>query len=224
MAKRRLVYVPLDDIARADKNPKDHAEEAIDGSITRFGYVEPQIMDDRTSKLVAGHGRLDALIAMRDAERKAPDGIVVTKAGVWTVPIVYGWSSADDDEAHALGIALNRGAELGGWKRDVLFEMLDGFAQRPSGLDGLGFTQANLDDLRTLAAPPLDLDELARRVGDPGERDFWPVIRVSVSPEVFKRWGELWDTLGGDDDNDRTVDLLDRMLGREIEDVEAEPE
>lgn len=216
MATRKLKYVALDEVLRADVNPKDHAGDVIDASISRFGYVEPQIMDDRTGKLIAGHGRLESLLAMRAAGVDAPEGIVV-KAGVWTVPVIFGYWSNSDDEAHALGIALNRGPELGGWKRDTLFDLLSRFAEQPSGLDGLGFTPANLDDLRLLAAPPMDLDQLSKRVGQPGDRDFWPVIRVTVAPEVHARWEAMFATLDGDDDNERTINLLDRITGRVIE-------
>jgi ParB-like chromosome segregation protein Spo0J len=55
-ARRRLELVPLSAITGADKNPKRHASEQLGTSIDRFGYVEPVVIDERTGRLVAGHG------------------------------------------------------------------------------------------------------------------------------------------------------------------------
>ena len=39
--------------------------DQLGGSISRFGYVEPIILDDRTGRMVAGHGRRETLLKMR---------------------------------------------------------------------------------------------------------------------------------------------------------------
>ncbi len=150
MPNRRIIYMPLDEIVPADVNPKDHDEEVIAGSIGRFGFIEPAVLDERTGKLVAGHGRSDELRRRQAAGEKAPEGVQV-KGGRWLVPVVRGWSSRTDDEAHAAGIALNRAGEKGGWKTDVLFDLLDRFAQQEDGLVGLGFDSADIDDLLATA-------------------------------------------------------------------------
>jgi hypothetical protein len=63
---RRLEYVPLDDLQPAARNPKRHDLPAIGRSIDTFGYVEPVVLDERTGRLVAGHGRVEQLRAARD--------------------------------------------------------------------------------------------------------------------------------------------------------------
>lgn len=136
----------VDAIPDALVNPKDHDDDLIDASMGRFGFMEIPVLDERTGRLVAGHGRKGRVMAMRDAGAEPPEGVVV-KDGEWLLPVARGWASKDDDDAHAAGIALNRGAEAGGWKIDVLFDVLNDFAAVPDGLVGLGFDVHELDDM-----------------------------------------------------------------------------
>jgi hypothetical protein len=122
--ERWIEYVVLDAVTEADRNAKAHNVEGVVASMEAFGHIEPQIIDDRTNKLVAGHGRLKALRAMREAGHPAPRGVVVTDEGVWTVPVVHGWASENDDEAHAAGITLNQQTIAGGWDIAELDSML----------------------------------------------------------------------------------------------------
>lgn len=179
-AKRRIEYVDLDELVPADKNAKLHDEPLIGASIDRFGFIEPGVLDERTMQLVAGHGRRDQLIAMRNAGSPPPEGIVVT-AGKWLVPIVRGWSSADDREAEAAGLALNQATIAGGWDEQTLAVMLDDLAAGTRGFEGTGFDQAALDEMlaRLVEAnrpPPLV---------DPDE------VPPTPSTPVTKR-GDLW--------------------------------
>ena len=58
--KRWLAYVPLQDLEPAARNPKRHHVD-LGSSIARFGYADGVILDERTGRLVAGHGRLEDL-------------------------------------------------------------------------------------------------------------------------------------------------------------------
>lgn len=153
---RWIEYVPIDLVAEADENPKGHADEDLDESLDRFGYLEPLTHDGRTGKIIGGHGRLGRIRAWRDAGRPAPEGITIDDAGVWRVPVTYGWSSRDDDEARAALVALNRLTELGGWRPVPLAEMLDEMRRnRPDdGLAGTGYSPAQVDDLLAEIRPP----------------------------------------------------------------------
>lgn len=84
--ERRIAYVPLDDITLARTNPKRHATGQVQGSIGRFGLAAPPVLDDRTGRLVAGHGRIEALRAMRDAGQNPPDGIRAD-GDMWLIPV-----------------------------------------------------------------------------------------------------------------------------------------
>lgn len=153
-ARRKIVYMPLDELVAADRNPKAHDEPLIEGAISRFGFIEPIVLDERTGKLVAGHGRLDDLrrreaAGLETAAGRIPEGIVVGRDGRWQAPVVRGWESVDDVDAHAAGVALNRVGEAGGWKKDELYAMLDEFRASSTEdedlLLGLGFDGADLD-------------------------------------------------------------------------------
>ena len=59
--KVRVVLTPLSEITEADRNVKDHDIGAIHESMNRFGFTSPLLMNEATKKLVAGHGRVEAL-------------------------------------------------------------------------------------------------------------------------------------------------------------------
>jgi len=100
-------YIPLSDIVEADNNPKDHDIGQIYQSIKRFGFTQPIMMNEKTGKLLAGHGRLQTLQTMKDAGEKVPNRIK-EKDGDWLVPVLKGISFDDDNEAQAYLIADNR--------------------------------------------------------------------------------------------------------------------
>lgn len=175
---RWIDYMPVDDLPDAATNPKGHADELIEQSITRFAFSGSPAIDERTGRLVGGHGRRDALRRMRAAGAEPPEGVVV-RGDTWLVPVERGWSSRDDAEAEAFGLALNRTSEIGGWQDDQLRESLERLAALPEGLDGVGFTQADLDELVALASGN------EKPTGDP---DAVPVPQAEAVTTV----GDLW--------------------------------
>lgn len=144
--------VALDQIEPHPENPKAHDLDVIQASIRRFGFVEPIVVDQRTGLNVSGHGRVEALQAMRAAGEPPPDGI----AADWKAPVYVGWASASDDEARAALIALNRAGERGGWQDEPLLTLLDRLAEVDDGMVGVGFDTAEVDELRARLA---ELDE-----------------------------------------------------------------
>lgn len=143
-AVRRIEYVPIDDIIGADRNPKGHDEALIEASMRRFGYTEPAVMDERTGKLVAGHGRVEQLRTMRERGDDPPEGVPAND-GRWLMPVLRGWSSTNDREAQAYLIASNRITERGGWDRESLLTALDSLEGE---LAGVGFNQSDIDGLQ----------------------------------------------------------------------------
>lgn len=139
--------MPLDAITPATRNPKQHAVRDVIASIRRFGWTAPVILDERTEHLVAGHGRLIALRAIRDENHPAPDGVQVDGTQ-WLVPVVRGWESRDDAHAEAMIIADNRLTEQGGWDDRLLAEMLEEIGDySPDLLHDTGFTEDQLHHL-----------------------------------------------------------------------------
>ena len=47
------------------------------------------------------------------------------------------------------------------------------------------------------------LDELGDKYGETSERDFWPVVRVQVSPETMTKFKAVMDSLPGDDEAEK---------------------
>lgn len=146
---RRIEYQPIDQLIGAPTNPKRHDVDLVRRSIGRFGYVAPAIVDERTGRLVVGHGRTEALCALRDAGGTPPDGVRQDDTGTWLVPVLRGWSSRSDEEAAAYLVADNRHTELGGWDQQELHDLLTGL-EDPDLVDIAGFSATDLDELLTL--------------------------------------------------------------------------
>ena len=76
MAERTIEYVVVDDLIPAERNPKLHDDVGIERSIATLGFTAPAVIDERTGRLVEGHGRRSALIRLRENGAEPPDGIV----------------------------------------------------------------------------------------------------------------------------------------------------
>lgn len=150
---RRIEHMPLDAVPRAERNPKAHELMRLRTSFSKFGCTVAGILDERTGRLVAGHGRLEALQAMFADGIAPPDG-VLDDDGRWLVPIVRGWSSANDEEAEAYLVVDNRLNELGGWDERLLPESLERIADY------------NLDLLELSGYSTFDLDDMIAELGD----------------------------------------------------------
>jgi len=153
----------LTQIVPALRNAKGHADAEIRASVGRFGYVELMTVDERTGRLVAGHGRLDALKAMQERGEPAPAGVVV-HGQHWVAPVLRGWSSRSDAEADAYLLASNRLVEVGGWDNESLVTILKALEEN-AALVGVGYSSAEIAALAAKMAAPnefqnVDPDEL----------------------------------------------------------------
>lgn len=102
------------------------------------------VLDERTQRLVAGHGRLEALLARQKAGLPPPAGVQVL-GKTWRVPVLRGWKSKNDREAAAYLLASNRSSELGGWDDAELASLLKGLPKELMGAAGY-----DVDDLNKL--------------------------------------------------------------------------
>lgn len=159
---RWLTYVPLEQVIPAARNPRTHDAKAIRRAIVEFGFTAPLRVDERTQRLIAGHGRLAALVALYEEGAAMPGGIVADDDGSWLVPLIRGWASRTDAEAEAQIIADNRLTENGGWHHQTLGAMLENLnAAAAPLLDLTGFDGAAMDDLlRTVNVEGLGNDPL----------------------------------------------------------------
>lgn len=166
--EQMFTTAPLGSLREDPENARRHPEknmEAIKKSLVEFGQVEPLVVQASTGKVIGGNGRLRA---MRE----------------------LGWASAkiavvdiDDMRARALGIALNRTAELAEWDAAALGQALH-------SLEGAGDTFAGLYGF--------DETELTRYLdaGLPAAEDV-PELPDAPAVDVPRRaeCGDVW-TLG----------------------------
>jgi DNA modification methylase len=158
-----VVRVPISSLSLDPSNARLHGDlnlDAITASLRRFGQAEPLIVQAVTRRVIAGNGRL---VAMR-------------KLGWTECDIVE--LEVDDLKATALGIALNRTAELAEWDPPVLARLLEEL-KKEDALDGVGYTTEDIDALiaEVEAGTPVEVD-------DPGPED---------PPEIpTSRRGDLW--------------------------------
>ncbi len=156
--------VPLSALHPDPANARAHNAanlDAIKASLTRFGQAEPLVVQAGSLRLIAGHGRLSAMQALG-----------WTEADIVELPV-------ENLDATALGIALNRTAELADWDEPVLAKLLEQL-RAEDALDGVGFSSKDLDGL---------LDELLAASGGPeGDADAVPPLPAVATT----RRGDLW--------------------------------
>jgi len=181
--QRRVEYQPIGSLTPAERNPKRHQIGGIIRSISRFGFTTPAVLDERTGRLVVGHGRIEALTAMRDSGQDPPAGIVVdVSSGEWMVPVILGWSSRSDIEASAYLVADNRHTELGGWDAGDLEELLAEIRDVDEDLVSAvaGFAEEDLAEL--LAGGGVE------ELPDVGS----PAVSRAGRAEPFTALGDVW--------------------------------
>jgi len=169
----RIEHVSLSDLREWPGNPKLHDFDAIDRSIERFGFVQPLLIDERSGKMVAGHGRLATLMQMRDAGRPAPARIEL-RDGEWYVPVIRGIAFNSEAEAQAYLLADNRLVEKGGWDDEKLTTMLRELTEASVEVPGWSAdelmpyvedpTLGNAMDLAPDAPPPVGSHLIGQRV------------------------------------------------------------
>ena len=111
--------VPVADLVFDPANAREHGPENLDAivaSLQRFGQAEPLVVQARSRRVIGGNGRLAAMKKLGWAE-----------CDIVEIDI-------DDLGATALGIALNRTAELAEWNEPALARLLE---QRQGFQEGL---------------------------------------------------------------------------------------
>jgi DNA modification methylase len=182
-----VVRVPIASLVSDPANARKHGEENLDAicaSLRRFGQAEPLIVQEGTDRVIAGNGRLAAM----------------KKLGWREADVVY--LKIDDLNATALGIAMNRTAELAEWDNETLGRLLSEL-RTENALDGVGFSSGEIDEL------------LAELSDGPGEVNDDGPEQPPVDP--VSRPGDLW-TLGDHrllcGDSTKAEDLA-RLMGGE---------
>lgn len=152
-AHARLELMPLSELMKLEweRNPKEHDIVGLRGSMRRFGFTIPLVLDERTGRIVAGHGRLHALAA-EHAEGNPPPRLIVEAEGDWLVPVLRGIEFSSVAEAEAYLVADNRLSEIGGWNETKLGAILADLS-REGIASGLGWSDRELATLIAAEQP-----------------------------------------------------------------------
>lgn len=160
-------------------NPRinEKAVDAVAGSIAKFGFRQPIVVDSE-GVIIVGHARWEA----------------AKKLGLREVP-VHVANDLDPELTRAYRIADNRTAELSDWDTERLVAELRDLTDNKPLLDGLGFTANELACLLGQPAGLADSDALPERIDQPVIRtgDLWRLGRHAllcgnalVSKDVFR--------------------------------------
>lgn len=142
-----IEYRRLDDLVEAVRNSKKHNLEQLGTSVEHLGFFSEPKLDERTGRLVRGHGRIALLRRLRDRGAPAPE-YVRDVGDDWECPLVRGWSSRDDAHADAVMEADNNVGRDAGHDPEVQLDVLgDLAAEHPEYLRATGHDSAYLDRL-----------------------------------------------------------------------------
>lgn len=158
------------ELVPADYNPRrieKHQMSALKNSLTRWGFVEPVILNTKSGRIVGGHQRVQAAMELAMAE----------------VPVVK--VELDETQEKALNIALNKIS--GDWDHDLLRNLLLELQADDFEMDDLGFNSDELDEILALD-PEEGTGDGIEREELTGDLDAIP--EVPKEPET--KAGDFW--------------------------------
>lgn len=122
-------YVPLSQIRKWNRNPKQHDLDEIIYSIEEHGFKDPPkyepSLNDGEGGLVEGNGRDSALDRMYEADFPPPRGIMVNKeSGEWAIPILFGVDAPSQAAAESYAVDHNN-LTLNGFSSAEVARMYD---------------------------------------------------------------------------------------------------
>lgn len=190
MDKKFYKYIDIYEVQQADRNAKDHDIGTLTESMIRFGYTQPILIDKKTKKLLAGHGRIQALKTLKEGKYDAPKRIFVDD-NKWFVPC-HEIDMENEGEAEAYLIADNRLTELGGWNDELLLESLHSILQDTGSLDGTGWDLEDMDDILKTMEEPItqEKEDVTIKVGK---------YKLKVSQDAYDQWSLMVQSQVGKD-------------------------
>ena len=129
-----VVQLRVRDLRPWAGNPREHSAEQlriIQKSIAHHGLVALPVVQKGTNRLLAGHGRLQALL---DAGH-----------GDSLIPVIV--ADLDEQDATAYTVVDNRTVDLSSWSLTSLQEILAGLDNGSFDLEATGFTLEAIEDL-----------------------------------------------------------------------------
>ena len=164
-------WVPIGDVQPWGSNPRinDHAVSEVASSIQRFGWGSPILVRQSDGVIIAGHTRHKAALHL----------------GLDKVLVRY--LDLDPAQARALALADNKLGELADWDDDALSAVLAGLVEEEIDIDGLGWSEEELD---ALLAGDDDLEEAETDPPDTsGDDDLPDAVEPKTKPGEVVRIG-----------------------------------
>lgn len=181
---KNLISINPKDISFHPRNYNRHSEQQVEElarSLDLFDQYKNIVVwrdpGDEVLYVIAGEGLVRAALKRGLAE------ITVNNR-----------SDLSEDRAMALMLADNLlpSTDFDPEKTAEICRFVDGVEEVP------GVAQGWLEMVLHENKPP-SLDDLADEYGKPQERDFWPMVRVQVSPETFELFNSLMEQTGIED-------------------------
>ena len=209
----RLIFIPVEDAYNLlwERNPKLHNIGELIQSFIEHGFQELPKYDATLGAIKAGNGRIEAMYLMaKDAayKDKRPRGIAQTKDGRWAIPLLVGTDAKSIDLAIAYAIDSNNLTMSGGdftgldmsrmWDQQEYIDLLQSIFD--NNILPISVDESTIEILsKIINFSPPNLSDLANQYGEPNEQDFWPVIRLQVSPIVKGKFDSLLAQYPGND-------------------------
>ena len=195
--KNRIIGSGLEPLDQIQFNPRNwrihplNQQNALKGVLEEVGYVQEVIINKRTGNLVDGHLRCQ--LAAREGEKE--------------IPVKY-VDLSEEEEALILStidpIAAMAATDKS--KLDDLFRDIQSDNENVQKLiSEIAEKEGVLGELPTL-------EELEEKYGEPDETQFWPVIRLQVSPETMAKYQSLMSSLPGNNEAEKFDALVSREL------------
>ena len=168
----------------------DNQQQALAGAIDDIGFIRSVTVNQRTGRVVDGHLRVT----------------LAARSGVETLPAEY-VDLDEAEEAQAL-LSLDPIAAMAASDKAKLDELMRAVQSDDERVQAMISEIAEHNGMFDLPS----LDELGDKYGETSERDFWPVVRVQVSPETMTKFKAVMDSLPGDDEAEKFDALVSREL------------
>ena len=186
--------IHIKDLVPDPANTRQHNPRNIgmvEDALQKVGFARSVVIDE-DNVLLAGNGVIEAC-AQAGITR-----VQVVEADGETVVAVRRRNLTPEQKV-LLSILDNRGSDLSSWNLEEL-------AKKAAEVDlSLAWNQDELDALLMDYRPAPSLEDLSRSLG---EGEWWPVIRLKVHPDVYRRYGGLMKEMEGGDDSERFASLL----------------
>ena len=171
-------YVPIDSIVPWDKNPKQHNREAIKKSIETFKPTSPILVQKKSKRIIAGHGRLEAF----------------KELGYEEIPVIE--LDMNDSQAKAYALVDNQTTINAGWDEELLAINLDEIELEMPELrmEDFGFLMIGdkmNDPYKEWKGMPeyINKDETGRQIivhfqSEKAVEDFAKLVQQNITPET----------------------------------------